>query len=134
MKKLVLICGLILFIYACATTRMTKSESVAVKIIIDSDPQGARIYDNYGVFKGSTPYTFGRVWEKQTWSDGDVIFWENQKRATPDIRGVFTGIASKDGYRKILFDVPYEFRGEPVIIRRTIFLRREGAGEGGDKE
>ena len=126
MKKLIWVVGVFLIFFGCATPKMIKHERLAIKIIMNSDPPGAKIYDKYGVMVGTAPYTFTRAWIRQTWDDGDVIYWENEKRSKIGARGEFTGIASKDGYRRTIIEIPYEFKGKSETIERTIFLRKEG--------
>lgn len=103
---------------------MIKHEWIYVKIEINTDPDGAAVFDSYGVKMGTTPYTYKREFAKQYWSDGDIAIFEEKRHYTLGKQEKFKGIISKDGYKRQLFEIPYKFEGDNKTIKRTFFLNR----------
>jgi hypothetical protein len=105
--------------------KFIRNEWVSIRLLIDTDPRSATVFDSYGVKLGTTPYIYERKFAMQTWSDGDLLYFENKKPYELGKNETFTGIVSKDGYRRMLFEIPYKFNGTNETIRKMMFLNKE---------
>lgn len=104
--------------------KFLKHEWIIVKVIIDSEPTEAKVFNKNGERIGYTPYVYERKFAKQYWSDGDVAYYENEESYKIGSREEFIGIVLKEGYRKQLVEIPYKFEGKPLIVRKMVFLNQ----------
>ncbi len=115
-----ILCSFIILI-GCGP-KFLKHEWIIVKVIIDSEPTEAKVFDENGERLGLTPYVYERKFAKQYWSDGDIVYFEHEEPYKIGRREEFVGIVLKEGYRKQLVELKYTFEGKSETHRKMVFL------------
>ena len=123
-KIAILIISSFTIFYGCGP-RFLGNEWVSFRIMVDSDPPGAGVYDNYGVRLGTTPYVYERQFAKQLWTDETAYFDEKKRTYIPGKKKEdFEAILMKEGFKAQSIKISYTFNGEPEILRRWYLLNR----------